>query len=141
MKVLRHNDKNFAGKLRELAAQSSLFDSEIENAAREIIETVRERGDATLLELTQRFDGAKLRAEQLAVTQAELLAASVKADESLRAAVAEAEKISPHSQKNLCEKIGACGIRTAPQSAKSLIRSSASAFTFLAAKRRSFRRP
>jgi len=102
MKVLRHNDKNFAGKLRELAAQSSLFDPQIENAAREIIEGVCERGDEALLELTEKFDGARLRAEQLAVTQAELLAASVKADESLRAAVAEAEKnITAFAKKSL----------------------------------------
>ena len=102
MKVLRHNDKNFAEKLRELAAQSSLFDSKIENAAREIIEFVRERDDEALLEFTERFDGAKLRVEQLAVTQAELLAASVKADESLRAAVTEAEKnIAAFAKKSL----------------------------------------
>ncbi len=102
MKVLRHNDKNFAGKLRELAAQSSLFDPQIENAARGIIEAVRERGDAAVLEFTERFDGAKLCAEQLAVTQAELLAASVKADESLRAAVTEAEKnIAAFAKKSL----------------------------------------
>src|SRR5205823_15099117 len=38
------------------------------------------------------FDGAKLRADQLPVTQAELLSASLKADAALRAAVAEADK-------------------------------------------------
>ncbi len=43
------------------------------------------RGDAALLELTERFDGAKLTADQLAVTKAELL--SVRADEGLRAAI------------------------------------------------------
>ena len=51
---------------------------------------MRARGDAALLELTERFDGAKLTADQLPVTQAELVTASLKADESLRAAVAEA---------------------------------------------------
>ena len=51
---------------------------------------MRARGDAALLELTERFDGASLTADQLPVTQAELVTASLKADESLRAAVAEA---------------------------------------------------
>src|SRR5204863_4005414 len=64
----------------------------IKQRARAILDDVRARGDEALLELTERFDGAKLRADQLAVTQAELMAASLKADESLRAAVAEAEK-------------------------------------------------
>ena len=60
------------------------------------------RGDAALLELTERFDGAKLAADQLAVTQAELVTASLKADESLRAAVAEAEKnIAAFARKSL----------------------------------------
>ncbi len=60
------------------------------------------RGDNALLELTEKFDGAKLSTDQLAVTQAELMAASLKADESLRAAVTEAEKnISAFAKKSL----------------------------------------
>src|SRR5690348_14791301 len=92
MKVIRHNDADFPGRLRELTAPSSLFDLEIEQRTRTILELVAARGDDALLELTERFDGAKLSAEQLPVTQAELVSASVKADEPLRKAVAEAEK-------------------------------------------------
>ena len=62
----------------------------IEQRARAIIEDIQARGDQALLELTERFDGAKLTTRQLAVTQAEWMAASVQADDSLRAAVAEA---------------------------------------------------
>src|SRR2546427_1480597 len=92
MKVARYTDANFPKRLRELTAPSSLFDPDIEQRTRAILEAVQARGDAALLELTERFDGAKLTAEQLAVTQAELMSASLKADESLRAAVAEAGK-------------------------------------------------
>jgi histidinol dehydrogenase len=92
MNVIRHTDANFPRRLRELAAASSLFDEEIERRTRSILHDVYLHGDNALLELTEKFDGAKLSADQLAVTQAELLAASIKADESLRAAVAEAEK-------------------------------------------------
>ncbi|HVU26124.1 MAG TPA: histidinol dehydrogenase [Verrucomicrobiae bacterium] len=92
MKIVRHSDANFDAKLREITAASSLFDAEIEQRTRAILHDVYARGDDALLELTEKFDGAKLTAEQLAVTQAELLTASIKADESLRAAVAEAEK-------------------------------------------------
>ena len=81
MKVIRHTDANFAAQLREAAAASSLFDAEIENRTRAILHDVYIRGDDALLEFTEKFDGAKLAAEQLAVTQAELLAASLKADE------------------------------------------------------------
>ena len=91
MKVIRHSDRDFPARLRELAASSSLFDPEIEQRARAILEAVQTRGDDALLEFTQRFDGAHLTADQLAVTSAELMAASLQADDSLRAAVAEAE--------------------------------------------------
>jgi histidinol dehydrogenase len=92
MRVIRFTDTDFAARLREVTAPSSLFDPVIEQRTRAILADVHGRGDNALLELTKRFDGAKFTADQLAVTQAELMAASLKADESLRATVAEAEK-------------------------------------------------
>lgn len=102
MKVIRHTDPDFAERLRELAAPSSLFDAGIEQRTRDILDLVRARGDAALAELTERFDGAKLRPDQLALTQAELMTASISADDSLRHAVAEAENnIAKFARKSL----------------------------------------
>ncbi len=102
MKIARHSDKDFSAKLRELTAGTSLFDAEIEARTQAILHEVCLRGDDALLEFTEKFDGAKLAAEQLAVTQAELFNASLAADESLRAAVAEAEKnIAGFAKKSL----------------------------------------
>lgn len=102
MKIVRHTDKIFSAKLRELLSNASLFDAEIEARTKAILHDVFVRGDAALLDLTEKFDGAKLSVEQLAVTPAELFTASLKADESLRAAVAEAEKnISFFAKKSL----------------------------------------
>ncbi len=102
MRVIRFADADFAERLREMIAPSSLFDAEIERRTRAILDAVQTRGDEAVLELTERFDGATLTAEQLAVTQAELMAASLKADESLRAAVAEAERnIAGFARKSL----------------------------------------
>ena len=92
MKVIRYTDADFADKLRALAAPSSLFDPAIERRTRAIIAHVRSHGDAAVLELTERFDGARLRADELQVSTAELMIASLKADEGLRGAVAEAER-------------------------------------------------
>ena len=92
MKVIRHSDADFPSQLEELTASSSLFDPGIEQRSRAILEAVRSRGDDALLEFTERFDGAKLGLDQLPITQAELVTASLKADNSLRSAVAEAEK-------------------------------------------------
>jgi histidinol dehydrogenase len=102
MKVIRHSDANFPEKLRELTAPSSLFDPVIEQRTRAILDAVQARGDEALLEFTEKFDGARLTASQLSVTQAELMVASLKAAESLRAAVAEAEKnIASFARKSL----------------------------------------
>lgn len=102
MNIVRYRDADFNERLRQLTAPSSLFDPAIEQRARDIIETVRSRGDAAVLELTERFDGAKLLPEQLAVTKAELINASLRADEALRAAVALAAKnIETFSRKSL----------------------------------------
>ena len=102
MNVLKFSDKDFAARLTQLAAASSLFDPAVEERARGIIAAVRERGDAALLELTERFDGAQLTVEQLAVSQAEIFSASLAADDSLRAAVTEAEKnIADFAKKSL----------------------------------------
>lgn len=92
MRIIRHSDSDFSQQLAALAADSSLFDSVIENRTRAILQSVRERGDAALVELTERFDGAKLTVEQLPVTSAELLNASLQADDSLRTAVKEAHR-------------------------------------------------
>lgn len=92
MKLLRHSDKGFSAQLERLAGESSLFDPVIEKRARTIVEAVSARGDAALLELTRRFDGARLSARQLAVTPAELKAAAVQADARLRAALSLADR-------------------------------------------------
>jgi histidinol dehydrogenase len=92
MKLLRYSDPDFSEQMQGLLAPSSLFDPVIEERTKAILEQVRQHGDNALVELTSRFDGANLNPEQLRVTQAELLTASLKADEDLRSAVAEARK-------------------------------------------------
>lgn len=102
MKILRHTDKTFTEQMRQLTAASSLFEPTIEERTRAIVSAVATRGDEALLEFTERFDGAKLTTEQLAVTQAELLSASVQADDDLRAAVAAADKnVAAFARKSL----------------------------------------
>jgi histidinol dehydrogenase len=89
MNVISHREADFADQLRRMLAPSSLFDPAIEEQARAIIEAVRTRGDEALVELTERFQGARLTPDQFAVSQAEFMAASLQADASLRAAIAE----------------------------------------------------
>jgi histidinol dehydrogenase len=102
MNIIRFSDKDFAEQLRRLAAASSLFDPTVEERSHAIVEAVRARGDAAVLEFTARFDGAQLTADQLAVTKAELVAASLKADEDLRSAIAIADRnVAAFARKSL----------------------------------------
>ncbi len=102
MNVLRHTEPRFAARLSEICAQSSLLDPTIEERTRAIISEVRGRGDEALVECAARFDGAQLSARQLAVTPAELMAASLKADDALRRAVAVASRnIEAFARKSL----------------------------------------
>src|SRR5258706_12782917 len=102
MNVIRFTDPDFSVRMRQLAAASSLFDKTIEDRARAICDAVRTRGDEALLEFTERFDGARLTVEQLPATKAELLQASLKADQGLRQAVTLAGRnIEMFSRKSL----------------------------------------
>jgi histidinol dehydrogenase len=92
MHILRHTDPDFAERLAAGPAASSLFDPEIDERTRVIVEAVRQRGDAALIEFTERFDGPRLTAEAFAVTTAELMDASLAADQAMRDAVAAAHR-------------------------------------------------
>lgn len=101
MHVLRHTDADYARRLAALSGASSLFDRTIEERARAIVEAVAGRGDAALLEFTARFDGATLTADRLPVSTAELLEASLQADDALRTAVdTAARNIALFSRKS-----------------------------------------
>jgi histidinol dehydrogenase len=102
MNVVRYTDAGFSDRVRQLLSSSSLFDPTVEERTRGILEAVRTRGDDAVLEYTERFDGAKLAAEQLPVMTAELVKASLKVTEALRSAIATAAKnVEKFSRKGL----------------------------------------
>lgn len=102
MNLLRHTYRDFAERRSKLGAASSLFDPAIEERTRAILKDVQERGDAALLELTKRFDGAELDAGQIALGASEKFNASLLADDELRSAVQIAHRnIERFSRKSL----------------------------------------
>jgi histidinol dehydrogenase len=92
MNILSHKERGFDAGLERLFAPSSLFDPAIERQTRAILDAVQARGDDAVIEFTERFGGPKLRADQFAVSHAELMTASLQAGESLRSAVRDAQK-------------------------------------------------
>ena len=63
------------GVARMLDRSPAAVDAEIHRRVEEIVTTVRDKGDAALLDFTERFDGESLTARELAVTAGELAAA------------------------------------------------------------------
>jgi len=63
------------GVARTLDRSPAAVDAAIHHRVEEIVAAVRDKGDAALLDFTERFDGVSLTAAELAVTPAELAAA------------------------------------------------------------------
>ena len=92
MNVLRYTDADYAQRKAQLTAAAPLFDPQIEERVRAIIQAVAEGRDAAVAEFTARFDGVQLTPSQWAVTQAELMTAALTADDALRQAVAATDR-------------------------------------------------
>ncbi len=78
-------------KLARIKSRSVSFDEELMHSVAEIIEEVRARGDAALLDYTARFDGVRLKAGELRVDDATLRASAARVEapvlEALRASI------------------------------------------------------
>src|SRR5260370_37892086 len=78
------------GKLERIRQRNVALDPELMELVRSIIEDVRERGDAALIDYAARFDGCEMQASDLRVSEAELRRLAATTDRSVREALAEA---------------------------------------------------
>jgi histidinol dehydrogenase len=93
---LETSDRGIAGVIRALERPPGSVDPDISRRVAEIVAAVREKGDAALLDFTQRFDRVALTAPELAVRPEEYAAAERAVGEvtlrSLRYAAARIER-------------------------------------------------
>lgn len=89
MKVLTHTSPSFAAAVRKLNRRH-VPSAELQSYVAGIIEEVKNRGDAALVEFAAKFDGAKLTAKRLAVTEAEFAAAEKSVPANIKEALAAA---------------------------------------------------
>jgi histidinol dehydrogenase len=68
MKTLRYDQPDFDRAVTEACAASSLFDTQIEERVRAVIDDVSVRGDEALVDLTERFDRVRLKASEFRIT-------------------------------------------------------------------------
>ena len=101
MRVLKTTDPGFAAELARLLDRRQSVDPQIEATVRAIIEEVRVRGDAALIEYTERFDRRTIAtAAELGVGRARLEQAARTIDAEARAALAAAaERIRAYHER------------------------------------------
>src|SRR5262249_19111984 len=74
-------------KLRDIGKRNVALDAKLLSEVMAIIEDVRHRGDAALIEYTERFDGYKMQALDLRVNQQQLSQSAARADSAVLAAL------------------------------------------------------
>jgi histidinol dehydrogenase len=90
IRLLRTAELSAAGVVAALARPPALADPDVVARVAAIVDEVRRRGDAALLDFTKRFDGVELRADELRVSDDEWAAAAV--PPRLEAALAESAR-------------------------------------------------
>ena len=89
---LRHRAWRLDSRLRYLAQRGDILTEEYEDAVKDIIKQVKERGDEALIELTLKFDNVNLSPEQIEVPYEELEKAYDEIEDSVREALEIAEE-------------------------------------------------
>lgn len=83
MRIEKLNEKTIKNLLEDLLKRSPNQYGEYEDSVKEILAQVKERGDAAVFALTEKFDGSKISVENLVVTEAEIEEAYAQVDEEL----------------------------------------------------------
>lgn len=86
MKILRHTDADWKNAVAAMNRRAEASDA-VREVVSGVIQAVRERGDAALLEYTARFDGASLAPEGLRIHDEEIQAAWNSSGPELRSAL------------------------------------------------------
>lgn len=71
MRILRYTDADYASEQRRLNRRAEASDR-VREVVASVIKDIRERGDAALLELTRKFDGAELTPGTLSISVEEM---------------------------------------------------------------------
>ncbi|HML28416.1 MAG TPA: histidinol dehydrogenase [Hyphomicrobium sp.] len=99
---LNNNDRDFEARFTELLGLKREVSVDVDNAVREIITDVRKRGDAALIDLTQKFDRLDLKTVGIAATADEIEAAyAACSKETLDALTFACNRIADHHKRQL----------------------------------------
>jgi histidinol dehydrogenase len=100
--TLNARDAGFDRQLESLLASVSTPDAATDAEVAAILEAVRERGDAALVEYTRRFDDAAFDALNLEIERAQIVAATRKVEPGVLAALeAAAQRVRTYHERQL----------------------------------------
>jgi len=93
IEVIRSVDEeHLVSKLARIASRGVATDGELMRSVASIVEDVRQRGDAALIDYTERFDGVRLERDELRIDEGQLRQSAARADAEVRRAIREAIK-------------------------------------------------
>ncbi|MDA3902492.1 MAG: histidinol dehydrogenase [Desulfuromusa sp.] len=100
MRILKFSDPDFAKQFQRIEQRADEVPDAIEETVKAIIADVRQRGDAALFELSEKFDRIDLCADNIEVSKAEIDAAMAAVSaESLAALQLAADRIATYHAK------------------------------------------
>ena len=99
---LAQSDPDFESRFQALLNDKREMATDVDRAAREIIDNVRQRGDAALIEYTEKYDRLALTADQLRVSDEAMDAAEEAVPADQRAALLLArDRITAHHRRQM----------------------------------------
>ncbi len=99
---LKSDEKDFEARFASLLGLKREVSTDVDNAVREIVGDVRARGDAALIELTQKFDRLDLKRTGIAIGAAEVEAAyAACSQDTLDALTFARDRIADHHKRQL----------------------------------------
>jgi histidinol dehydrogenase len=102
MKILKSGQKDFETFFKKIEGRAGEVPGSIEFSVREIVAAVERRGDAALIEYTERFDKVKLTPKRLRVTESEIDAAfAAVSEEDIDALRIAAGRIASFHERSL----------------------------------------
>ena len=116
IEIIRSQEKErFAARLQAIRDRNVALDDVLVSEVAAIIRDVRTRGDAALIDYTERFDGVQLRASELRVPEETLHRSALRVDsfvlESLREAIRNVRAFHEHQKEESWEITPAEGVR------------------------------
>lgn len=99
---LSQSNPNFSSEFSTLLASKREVSEDVDSIVRDIIREVRQRGDAAVLELTEKFDRIALTEDELRISQSEIAqAVETVAPDTMTALTLAHDRITSHHQKQI----------------------------------------